>query len=199
MSGILTFGKQKSLNLTWWPSLSFVQGLVPTSLSFAAKPGTKVEVHIGSPPMCIVSMPQPGQVLSSFHSNNFSFQIFTQHRFAWCLEGLYHILVWLVGIVLQGQMLCPAHVNFIQSHYLNFVLPCYISECSLFVLMVWEGRSGNGPNYNHFFWGFYDYLQNQCWSTINAGPDTYDWLINGTMGSRIKQRTIKMSTQLSLV
>ena len=47
---------------------------------------------------------------------------------------LHVISVWLVGIVLQGQMLCPAHVNFIQSHYLNFVLPCYISECSLFGL-----------------------------------------------------------------
>ena len=48
----------------------------------------------------------------------------------------------MVGIVLQGQMLCPAHVNFIQSHYLNFVLPCYISECSLFVLVVWVQAMG---------------------------------------------------------
>ena len=139
MSGILTFGKQKSLNLTWWPSLSFVSSSNQCFICCETWDESwspywiSPNVHRANAPTgsSLVFFPQQQLFFSDFHP-------------AWRDYKMLHvILVWLAGIVVQGlpwgQMLCPTHVNFIQSHYLNFVLPCYISECSLFVLMVWEG------------------------------------------------------------
>ena len=95
-----------------------------TSLSFAAR---KAEVHIGSLPMCNrVNMLHPGQVLSSsFHSENFPFQIFTQlcRETRWTIR-CYNLdrasnLGWLCfllrGLSL-GQMICRYNTSKLFFH-----------------------------------------------------------------------------------